>query len=83
MLTKREKNNLEEAIKDSDEEIKKCKQEKDELKECLRSFELNYQEERIDKNIIKFLKFHLENVEELITQRKCEKDGYESALKEN
>jgi len=82
-MTEGEKNNLEKAIKDSDEEILKCEEEVTELKECLESIELNYYKKRIEKNIVKFLKFHLDNVEDLIIQRKCEKDGYESALKEN
>ena len=81
MLTEKEKNNLEEAVKDCDEEIKKCKEEVAELKECLESIGLNYYKGRIEKNIVKFLKFHLVNVEELVAQRECEKSGYESCIK--
>jgi len=80
MLSEKEKNNLEEAVKNCNEEIGKCKEEVDELKECLESIELNYYDARIEKNTVKFLKFHLGNVNDLITQRECEKSGYEECL---
>ena len=80
MLMEKEKSNFEEAIEDCKEEIKKCKEEVAELKECIDSIELNFYEERIDKNIVKFLNFHLGSVEDLIAVRECEKSGYESAL---
>lgn len=81
MLTEKEKNNFEEAVKDCNEEIGKCKEEIAELKECIDSIEQNYYEERIEKNIVKFLKFHLVNVNELVTQQECEKSSYENCIK--
>lgn len=81
MSTEKEKRNLEEAVKDCKNEIEKCKVEITELKECLESIELNYYDKRIEKNIVKFLKFHLGNIKDIVTQRTCEKDGYKENLK--
>jgi cytidylate kinase len=82
MLTEREKNNLKEAIKDIDISLPKEEKELSDAKRCLEYMKLNYYDASIEKEITEILKFHVNDVKEIIRQHYSERDNYKTVLKE-
>ena len=81
MLTEKGKKNFKEAIKDLEASISKEQKELFTAAKCWEYMHSNYYDAGIEKEIVRIIKFYLNDLKELFRQHCDEMDAYKHVLK--